>query len=64
MSVVSLNVPHFKQEIPYSCAAACARMVLAHYGAAFTEDQLRGTLGTQPHGTPRTRLIEPRCPRL
>ena len=52
MSVISLNVPHFKQELPYSCAAACARMVLAYYGALFTEDELRRVLGTQPDGTP------------
>jgi ABC-type bacteriocin/lantibiotic exporter with double-glycine peptidase domain len=52
MSVVSLNVPHFRQEFPYSCAAACARMVLAYYGTQFTEAELRRVLGTQPHGTP------------
>ena len=33
-----LNVPHYKQEFHYSCVAACARMVLAHYGVQQTED--------------------------
>src|ERR1700722_15595029 len=52
MSVNLLNVPHYKQEFPYSCAAACARMVLAHYGCVRTEDELRYVLGTTANGTP------------
>jgi ABC-type bacteriocin/lantibiotic exporter with double-glycine peptidase domain len=51
MPAVSLNVPHFKQELHYSCVAACVRMVLAHYGRTFTEAELRQHLGTGPHGT-------------
>jgi hypothetical protein len=39
MPVVSLSVPHFKQEWPSSCVAACVRMVLAHYGRLYTEDE-------------------------
>src|SRR5271166_3915952 len=31
-SAASLSVPHYKQEFPYSCVAACVRMVLAHFG--------------------------------
>ena len=46
-----LNVPHYKQEFHYSCVAACARMVLAHYGVQQTEEQVRITLGTKPSGT-------------
>ena len=46
-----LNVPHFQQELEYSCVAACARMVLAHYGDIRTEDELRLLLDTPPEGT-------------
>jgi len=51
MPVVWLNAPHYKQESPYSCVAACVRMVLAHYGRIFTETEVRQHLGTGPHGT-------------
>ena len=37
MSGSWLNVPHFQQEFEYSCVAACARMVLTHYGDVRTE---------------------------
>src|SRR5258708_6327508 len=57
MSAVSLNVPHYKQEFPYSCAAACSRMVLAHYRCDHPEDELRQLLGTTPHGTPARALL-------
>src|SRR5438132_3046332 len=46
-----LNVPHFQQELEYSCVAACARMVLAHYGDVRTEAELRLLLDTRPTGT-------------
>jgi ABC-type bacteriocin/lantibiotic exporter with double-glycine peptidase domain len=46
-----LNVPHFPQEFDYSCVAACARMVLAHYCDVRTEAELRTLLDTQPTGT-------------
>ena len=46
-----LNVPHFQQELDYSCVAACARMVLAHYGDLRAEAELRTLLDTQPTGT-------------
>lgn len=49
--MISLNVVHYKQELPYSCMAACARMVLAHHGRICTEGQLRQHLGTMPGGT-------------
>jgi len=48
MSVISLNVPHYRQELPYSCVAAC---VLAHYGRTYGEEELRRILGTGEHGT-------------
>ena len=46
-----LNVPHYQQELEYSCVAACVRMVLAHHGDLRTEAELRGLLDTQPTGT-------------
>jgi hypothetical protein len=41
-----LNVPHFHQELDYSCVAACVRMVLAHYGDIRTETEFRLLLDT------------------
>lgn len=35
------RLPFFKQETPYSCVAACLRMVLSHFGIEATEDELR-----------------------
>ena len=52
-----LNVPHFQQEFEYSCVAACARMVLAHYGVTRTEAELRGLLDTRPTGTRACNLM-------
>lgn len=46
-----LNVPHFQQELEYSCVAACVRMVLAHYGEIRTEAEMRFLLETQTTGT-------------
>jgi ABC-type bacteriocin/lantibiotic exporter with double-glycine peptidase domain len=46
-----LNVPHFRQELEYSCVAACARIVLAHFGDVRTESELRSLLDTRPTGT-------------
>jgi ABC-type bacteriocin/lantibiotic exporter with double-glycine peptidase domain len=51
MPVVSLTVPHHKQEQRSSCLAACVRMVLAHYGDSRSEDELRRLLGTGSQGT-------------
>src|SRR5213079_2305973 len=51
MPGVSLSVPDFKQEFPYSCVAACVRMVLAHYGHPLIEAEVRRHLGTGPDGT-------------
>ena len=51
MLVVSLNVPHHKQEQKFSCLAACVRMVLAHYGHTCSEAELRQLLHTDPLGT-------------
>jgi len=47
----SFKVPFFQQELEYSCAAACVRMVLAHHGDSRTEAELRLLLDTQPTGT-------------
>jgi len=52
MPSISLSVPHFEQEFPFSCVAACARMVLAYHGQVRPEAELRQLLGTGPHGTP------------
>src|SRR5437879_248946 len=46
-----LRVPHFQQELEYSCVAACARMVLAHFGDIRSEAELRFLLDTRPTGT-------------
>lgn len=46
-----LSVPHFQQEHEYSCVAACARIVLAHFGDQRAEAELRTLLDTQPTGT-------------
>lgn len=51
MASSSLNVPHFHQELDYSCVAACARMVLAHHGDVRSEADLRALLDTQPTDT-------------
>src|SRR3954452_14034359 len=47
----SLSVPHFQQELEYSCVAACVRMVLAHHGDLRPEAEWRALLDTQPTGT-------------
>ena len=52
-----LNVPHFRQELEYSCVAACARMVLAHHGDNRSESELRSLLDTQPTGTPARNVM-------
>ena len=52
-----LNVPHFRQELEYACVAACARMVLAHYGDVRTEAELRSLLDTRPTGTPARNVM-------
>ena len=36
-----MNVPHFQQELDYSCLPACVRMVLAYYGDQRPEPELR-----------------------
>ena len=51
MPVVSLTVPHYKQEQRSSCLAACVRMVLAYYGHSCSEDELRQLLSTGSQGT-------------
>jgi ABC-type bacteriocin/lantibiotic exporter with double-glycine peptidase domain len=46
-----MNVPHFQQELDYSCLPACVRMVLAFYQRNVTEGELRGLFKTRPGGT-------------
>ena len=59
-----LNVPHFQQEFDYSCVAACARMILAHYGDIRTETELRSLLDTRPTGTRAGNLMRLSGPAL
>lgn len=46
-----MHVPHFEQELDYSCLPACVRMVLAFYGYECIEGELRALLKTRPGGT-------------
>ena len=46
-----MNVPHFQQELDYSCLAACVRMALAFYGNLQSEKELRVLLKTRAGGT-------------
>ena len=46
-----MNVPHYEQELDYSCLPACVRMVMAYYGQEKTESELRTLLKTRPGGT-------------
>ena len=52
-----MNVPHFEQELDYSCLPACVRMVLAFHGKSATESELRALLKTRPGGTSPLRLM-------
>lgn len=46
-----MNVPHFQQELDYSCLPACVRMVLAFYEEQRSELELRRLLKTRVTGT-------------
>ena len=46
-----MNVPHFEQELSYSCLPACIRMVAAFYGIELSEAALRTLLKTRSAGT-------------
>ena len=52
-----MHVPHYEQELDYSCLATCVRMVLAFYGSEHTEAKLRGLLRTRPGGTSPANVI-------
>jgi len=52
-----MNVPHFEQELDYSCLAACTRMVLAFFGAEHAEAELRAVLKTRHGGTSPVNLM-------
>ena len=52
-----MNVPHFEQELDYSCLAACTRMVLAFFSAERTEAELRALFKTRPGGTSPVNLV-------
>jgi ABC-type bacteriocin/lantibiotic exporter with double-glycine peptidase domain len=56
---MKLNVPHFRQQTPYTCLPACVRMVLAYQGQHHDELELAEVLETIPvFGTP-TDKVEP-----
>ncbi len=46
-----LALPHFRQETPHSCVAACARMALAFFGTVLQEEDLSQLLDTDETGT-------------
>lgn len=52
-----MHVPHHKQELDYSCLAACVRMILAFYGKDHSESDLRKLLKTRIGGTSPSRLM-------
>jgi ABC-type bacteriocin/lantibiotic exporter with double-glycine peptidase domain len=52
-----MRVPHFRQELDYSCLAACVRMILAFYGKDYSESDLRKLLKTRMGGTSPARLM-------
>jgi ABC-type bacteriocin/lantibiotic exporter with double-glycine peptidase domain len=52
-----MHVPHFKQELDYSCLAACVRMILAFHRKDYSESDLRKLLKTRMGGTSPARLI-------
>ncbi|MBW3016995.1 C39 family peptidase [Candidatus Woesearchaeota archaeon] len=41
-----MEMPFFSQETDYTCGPACARMMLARFGIAATENELAELLGT------------------
>lgn len=52
-----MRVPHFEQELSYSCLPACVRMVAAFYGVEQSEAALRTLLKTRPAGTSPVQLM-------
>ncbi len=58
MPIVLLPVPHFEQSDDGYCLPACVRMVLAYQGQQLSEQELVESLGTQPFGTPISRVTE------
>ena len=45
---MKLAVPHLEQQQPHTCVPACVRMVLAHWGKPYAEEELAQTLGARP----------------
>ncbi len=52
-----MHVPHFEQELSYSCLPACVRMVLAYWGYETSEKNLRILFKTRPAGTSPVKLL-------
>lgn len=49
---MSIEIPHYAQEKPNTCALACLRMVLAAYGTHVPESELEAQARMVPKGTP------------
>lgn len=56
MPVPWLQLPHFRQETPFTCTPACVRMVLSSLGIDHSEEELVLLLGTDENGTVLTNL--------
>jgi ABC-type bacteriocin/lantibiotic exporter with double-glycine peptidase domain len=54
---VTQKLPVYQQETPYSCMAACLRIVLAHLGVEVDEDALRERSYTTLWGTSITDAV-------
>lgn len=55
--VPPLAVPHYRQAGPSDCLAACAAMVLAHYGKSTPYGRLLRLLNIGPFGAPRRNIL-------
>ena len=63
MSKPFIAVPHYRQELSYSCLPACVRMILTFWKAEHTERELRVLFKTRMGGTsPAQVMLE--LPRL
>jgi ABC-type bacteriocin/lantibiotic exporter with double-glycine peptidase domain len=56
MPAGSIPVPHYRQSNPGACLPACVRMVLASFGAKYSEAKLATVLGSYEFGTPSSRV--------
>jgi len=52
-----MELPCVKQAKPYTCAVACLRMILAHYGVQVEEAELETLCQTTAEGTTAMNLV-------